>query len=991
MRTTRGLQVGVVVLVLGLLGAVVAAGISSALGIRVESKDVPVEQLQAAAPREPVVPPRITRIDAPRSARMQAALDELDDATARETAGTATLVVRHGEGDRADDSYRLTGSPTRIRITAASETGAVRGVYDLAQAAWAQRPLTESVGQEVTSRLPFRMVDLGAAGVDPDPDQWRDGTDYSHYSRAFEDVLLPDAPYVDEDALVDARRSVLDYAHHVLAQGYNAVTVPGFLDYVTFAEVPEVYADDPAYVARAEAVRDAFGPIWQELDDLGLDVYLRTDMLVLSTPLERHLADRFDLDPTDPGLWDVYEAALDEIYAELPQLSGVVLRIGEGGSIYNTPGLDYYSEISVTTAPAVRAMLDAFTDQAERTDRDVVFRTWSVGVGAVGDMHTNPASYDEVLAGIDSPRLVVSTKYSLGDFYSWLPLNDTLEQGSQRRIVELQSRREFEAFGSVPNDLGVLHQLALQRFVAANPHVEGIWTWTQDGGPWRAGPMSLLLTTGFWQLYDLNNDVAARLARDPDVDPAEVTADWVRRWLSTDPDTVAAITEALALSREAVTHGQYVPQFAEVRAFALGLEPPPQMLLFEWDILTGDSAVLDVIYSIARDSGPDGVTAAIDDGQHVIDVATTMRDLVAGTDAATFHDPALREQLIASLDYQVDLLGVLGAYREMVLRHATWLDTGEGRHVWSSARERFDAAAAAHEATYGDDLALPAYNLTAARIGEARAVRDEPMAWLARGGLLVLLLALGLTRTGRALVRTAATPWRDPGPVSPWLVVAIPVAALLWSRLVLTWFLAPSHLLLVGLGWAVLAVVVGVATLRTRSWHVATAVGGAVVLRSLLLLAVLAVRGPGGYWFVFWTEPGLRSAYVVLAVLLTGWVLACLVWSLPAHVGRRRAAAVVVGTCGAVLLALGGLLAAVGLEDALTVWNDQLALLPWGMARILGITTFLGIPSALPWWLMVAGGVMVAAALAVGARRGATEGGPHRDPPSGVAARQRAL
>ena len=986
MRTTRGLQVGVVVLILGLLGAVVAVGISSALGIRVESKDVPVEQLQAAAPRESVVPPQITRVDAPSGARMQAALDELDDATARETAGAATLVVRHGEGDRADDSYRLTGSPTRMRITAASETGAVRGVYDLAQAAWAQRPLTESVGQEVTSRLPFRMVDLGAAGVDPDPDQWRDGTDYSHYSRAFEDVLLPDAPYVDEDALVDARRSVLDYAHHVLAQGYNAVTVPGFLDYVTFAEVPEVYADDPAYVARAEAVRDAFGPIWQELDDLGLDVYLRTDMLVLSTPLERYLDDRFDLDPTDPGLWDVYEAALDEIYAELPQLSGVVLRIGEGGSIYNTPGLDYYSEISVTTAPAVRAMLDAFTDQAERADKDVVFRTWSVGVGAVGDMHTNPASYDEVLAGIDSPRLVVSTKYSLGDFYSWLPLNDTLEQGSQRRIVELQSRREFESFGSVPNDLGVLHQLALQRFVATNPHVEGIWTWTQDGGPWRAGPMSLLLTTGFWQLYDLNNDVAARLARDPDVDPAEVTADWVRRWLSTEPDTVAAITEALALSREAVTHGQYVPQFAEVRAFALGLEPPPQMLLFEWDILTGDSAVLDVIYAIARDSGPDGVTAAIDDGQHVIDVATTMRDLVAGTDAATFHDPALREQLVASLDYQVDLLGVLGAYREMVLRHATWLDTGEGRHVWSSARERFDAAAAAHEATYGDDLALPAYNLTAARIGEQRAVRDEPMAWLARGGLLVMLLALGLTRTGRALVRTAATPWRDPGPVSPWLVVALPVAALLWSRLVLTWFLAPSHLLLVGLGWTVLAVVVGVATRRTRSWHVATAVGGAVVLRSLLLLAVLAVRGPGGYWFVFWTEPGLRSAYVVLAVLLTGWVLACLVWSLPAHAGRRRAAAVVVGTCGAVLLALGGLLAAVGLEDALTVWNDQLALLPWGMARILGITTFLGIPSALPWWLMVAGGVTVVAALAVGlpggrrhgARRTTTQPAPSR-------------
>lgn len=977
----RGLQVGVVLVVLAALGSGLAAGISSALGIRVEPKDVPVEVLHAAPPREAVAPPRIARVDAPGSVRMRTALDELADATSGETAGRASLVVRHGDGDRDDDSYRLTGTRERLRITAASETGAVRGVYDLAQQARSHRDLAEHLGTEVTSALPFRMVDLGAAGVDPDPEQWRGGADYSHYSRAFEDVLLPEAPYIDRAALARARESVLTYAHHVLAQGYNAVAVPGFLEYVTFDDLPEVYADDPAYVARAEAVRAAFGPIWAELDDLGLDVYLRTDMLILSGPLEGYLDDRFDLDTTDPELWQVYVTALDEIYRELPQLAGVVLRIGEGGSIYNSPGIDYYSEISVTTAPAVRAMLGALTDQAGRAGTDVVFRTWSVGVGAVGDMHTDPASYDEVLAGIDSPRLVVSTKYSLGDFYSWLPLNETLEHGDQRRIVELQSRREFESFGAVPNDLGVLHQMALQRFIAANPHVEGIWTWTQDGGPWRAGPMSLLLTSGFWQLYDLNTEVAGRLARDPSTDLAEVTADWVRRWLSTDPDTVAKLTRALSYSREVVTHGQYVPQFAEVRAFALGLEPPPQMLLFEWDILTGDSAVLDVLYAIARDHGAtselDGVTAAIDDGQHATDLATTMRDLVEQTDPATYRDPALREQLVASLDYQVDLLSLLGAYREMTLRHAQWLDEGSDRLAWEGARAGFDAAATRHEQTYGDDLALPAYNLTAARLGETRAARDLPMAWLARGGLVVLLLALGLTRTGRTLVRSAVTPWRDPGTVDRWLVVALPVAAVVWSRLVLTWFLAPSHLLAVGTGWVALAVAVAGATRWTRSWHVATAVGGAVVLRSLLLLAVLAWRGPGGYWFAFWTAPGTRSTYVVVAFVLAGWVLAALLWSSAAQVGRRRATAVVVGTVGAVLLGLGGLLAAVGLEDALTLWNDQMALLPWGMARILGITTFLGIPTALQWWVLGAGGVLVALAAAVGlpgSRRGAGSG-----------------
>jgi hypothetical protein len=114
-------------------------------------------------------------------------------------------------------------------------------------------------------------------------------------------------------------------------------------------------------------------------------------------------------------------------------------------------------------------MLETLSAQAEASDREVIFRTWSVGVGAVGDMHTNPASYEAVLGGIDSPALIVSTKYTLGDFYSWLPLNDTLEQGAQRRIVEFQSRREFENFGAFPNDLGREYQYALQTLLEANP------------------------------------------------------------------------------------------------------------------------------------------------------------------------------------------------------------------------------------------------------------------------------------------------------------------------------------------------------------------------------------------------------------------------------------------------------------------------------------------------------------------------------------------
>ena len=86
----------------------------------------------------------------------------------------------------------------------------------------------------------------------------------------------------------------------------------------------------------------------------------------------------------------------------MPYLDGVLIRIGEAGRVYDLPGWDYYSDLAVTTVDSVRAMLTAFTAQAERVDREVIFRTWSVGVGAVGDMHTNDASYEAVLDGIDS-------------------------------------------------------------------------------------------------------------------------------------------------------------------------------------------------------------------------------------------------------------------------------------------------------------------------------------------------------------------------------------------------------------------------------------------------------------------------------------------------------------------------------------------------------------------------------------------------------------
>ena len=98
----------------------------------------------------------------------------------------------------------------------------------------------------------------------------------------------------------------------------------------------------------------------------------------------------------------------------------------------------------------------------ESRGKTLVLRSWTVGVGQIGRLHIDPRVYEAVLGDIDSRALVVSTKFTAGDFFSHLPLNPTLFGGRHRRIVELQAKPEFEGFGAFPNFLGEEHARALR-------------------------------------------------------------------------------------------------------------------------------------------------------------------------------------------------------------------------------------------------------------------------------------------------------------------------------------------------------------------------------------------------------------------------------------------------------------------------------------------------------------------------------------------------
>lgn len=875
--------------------------------------------------------------------------------------------------------YELDGVQ-HATIVGGSREGDIYGMHHLAEAMWAGTDEAALFAARTESpALALRFADLGAVGMNKDPAAW-DPADYSHSMRAFEHAIIDKPPYVNEARFEAIAEDFTAYLQRMQAYGNNGVVlISNMLQLVNFDRVgsgTEIYPADSLHRQRQSAMRAHFERLFQIAEDMGMDVVLSTDMVALTGPLEAYLERRFGgIDAQDPAFWEVYGRGLEELFETLPQVDGIMIRIGEAGAIYNVPGWDYTSELHVRTAEAVRAMLGAFLDVAAPRGKRVYFRTWSVGIGQIGDMHTNPATYERVLGPIDATNLVVSTKLTMGDYDSYLPLNPTLLTGEHPRLIELQARREFEAFNAFPNYLGPLHQIALQRFRRANPHIAGAWTWNQFGGPQQAGPMSLYPFHGFWLPIDANTYATSRLAWNPDADLGAITHAWVRQRFGTDPQVVKVITEILYRSREAVMKGFYIGPYARKQVRALGLEPPPMMWIFKWDIVGGDSASLAAIYFTARDQ----VDAAIAEGFEAVEVAREMHRLATGLDPGQVSNPALLARLVASLAYEIDLFATLAWYRQTFLRYYQWLDTGsaEARDDWQAARARFETHKAAHLAHYRDELDFPAFSFVAADTGLAHADRASAGAWVARGLLVVLVLLFGLgagpvarrlpelssKRGSIALWRAWAAPFRGPpeSAASAWVGLAV-FGVLGAGQLVVSSWLSPAHALVLALvGAAFAGVPLLLCSGRERAAWL-TAVAAAGLAPTALLLLASAVRGPGRFWLLFWTDASFRLVFVTAFVAAMLWGMFVLYAVARSWMDRRPAQAVgLIGLAlGAALACLSALPGALGLERALTIINDQMAILPLGLSRILGITTHLGIPLVLPQYLAIAGVTLAA-------------------------------
>lgn len=369
-------------------------------------------------------------------------------------------------------------------------------------------------------------------------------------------------------------RVITDQSRHLSKQvhdlGYNSVTLDD-LAHLT----PHPWLE-PDLQERCAALQSRFREIFAIHQAAGHEVFLTSDVVCVTDSILSHTGKSRD------ALDDFYADQVDLAFRQMPELSGLVLRIGE------SDGLDVKdplrSHLHLRNTRETRRFLQRVLPVFEKHGKKLILRTWTVGAHHIGDLIWHRGRLAETFKGIDSPALIISMKHGESDFFRYLPLNRAFHTLELPKIIEFQARREYEGAGEFPCYIGWdLEKTARELDGVTN--LVGLSTWCQTGG-WHA----------FSRKPFLNADPA----------PEDT---WVRQNCKAVIDVIhhgitardSLISHALegtgkalvALMRDCNTAMRdlyYVPQFARQKLFFRRVRIPPLLHVY-WDCLFISSQV----------------------------------------------------------------------------------------------------------------------------------------------------------------------------------------------------------------------------------------------------------------------------------------------------------------------------------------------------------------------------------------------------------------
>lgn len=309
----------------------------------------------------------------------------------------------------------------------------------------------------------------------------------------------------------------------------------------------------------------------------GLDVYLTTDVMFFhpaTLPKARVKLAR-DVLP-------VLKQGCDALFRDFPHVKGVIARIGECDG-RDTEGV-FRSRLVLRTAEDCNRFLREWLPVFEMHDRQLIFRTWTVGAYPIGDLQWNRRTFDRAFRGLEHSKLILSMKYGESDFFRYLPLNQLFFRSSHRKILECQCRREYEGFGEFPSFVGWDYEQYARQLAGAQ-NLVGLSVWCQTGGWSQFRRLTFLNNSSVWN--EINTYVTLRIFRDR-LSTEEAVAVYARRYL---PGADAGnLLTLLRLSDEVIKDLLYIEEFARRKLYFRRLRIPPLLSVY-WDHILVSHAI----------------------------------------------------------------------------------------------------------------------------------------------------------------------------------------------------------------------------------------------------------------------------------------------------------------------------------------------------------------------------------------------------------------
>ena len=387
---------------------------------------------------------------------------------------------------------------------------------------------------------------------------------------------------------------------------------------------------------KIEQYRQAYTRWFGTAAAAGLEIYLNTDVVFMTPELRREM--RKKPARAMQFLADACAAVLDDF----PRIRGVFFRLGEcdGQDVRG----DFHSELVIRTPKQANQLLRTLLPVFEARERKCILRTWTVGAYPIGDLIWNPDTLARTLRDIDSPALILSMKYGETDFFRHLKLNPQFFRTEVPKLIELQTKREYEGSGEYPSFVGYDYEQYLQELSDA-PGILGAHVWAQTGGWTCFRRLTYLEPGGVWN--EINTFVTLRMVRDRLRVEEAVTA-YARERLPAAP--VPALIELLRLSDEVIRDLLYVDDFARQPVYFRRARIPPQLMVY-WDHIFVNHTLRKVLRCFV-----DRPAAKVRQGKQARRKIGKMREL-----AAVCGLP------VEDIDFMADTFAILAAAREYAL------------------------------------------------------------------------------------------------------------------------------------------------------------------------------------------------------------------------------------------------------------------------------------------------------------------------------------